>query len=67
MTEEKIIITINDDGSLEVKSDGIKGEKCVGEIEKLLENIAEIKDAKKTDEYYQKEAISQRNVVSNKG
>ena len=36
MKEEKIIVTINEDGSLELKSVGIKGEACMGEIEALL-------------------------------
>lgn len=64
MKEEKILITINDDGSLEVKSEGIKGAKCVGEIESLLENVAEVKSAKKTDEYYQKETTTQKILLN---
>lgn len=66
MKEEKIVITINDDGSLDVKSDGIKGERCVSEIEALLDSIAEIKDGKKTDEYYQKVENVVETKVQNK-
>ncbi len=67
MREEKIVITINEDSSLDVKTDGIKGEACISEVETLLEGIAEIKSGKKTDEYYQK--VSQQNTIKiqNKG
>ena len=54
MREERITITINEDGSLNVKTDGIKGEACLDEVNALLDEISNIKDIKKTDEYNQK-------------
>lgn len=65
MQEEKIIITINEDGSMEVKSEGIKGEACINEIESLLQDIAQIKSGKKTDEYYQK-VLTKNTITLNK-
>ncbi len=55
MREEKIVVTINEDGSLDLKSEGIKGEACIAEIEAVLSEDLSIESSKKTDEYYQKE------------
>lgn len=66
MKEEKIIITINEDGSLELKSVGIKGEACMGEIEALLSEDMDIKSDKKTDEYYQKVSQTQQVTLRSK-
>lgn len=54
MQEQRISITISEDGSLNVKTDGIKGEACISEVEELLDGIADIEKVDKTDEYYQK-------------
>lgn len=62
MKEQRINITINEDGSLDLKTDGIKGEACLSEVEELLDELADIKEAKKTDEYYQKVNVSQKNI-----
>lgn len=62
MKEQRINITINEDGSLDLKTDGIKGEACLSEVEELLNELADIKEVKKTDEYYQKVNVSQKNI-----
>ncbi|TXJ30294.1 DUF2997 domain-containing protein [Brachyspira aalborgi] len=62
MKEQRINITINEDGSLDLKTDGIKGEACLSEVEELLDELADIKEVKKTDEYYQKVNVSQKNI-----
>lgn len=62
MKEQRINITINEDGSLDLKTDGIKGEACLSEVEELLYELADIKEVKKTDEYYQKVNVSQKNI-----
>lgn len=62
MKEQRINITINEDGSLDLKTDGIKGEACLSEVEELLDELADIKEVKKTDEYYQKVNASQKNI-----
>ena len=59
MKEQRINITINEDGSLDLKTDGIKGEACLSEVEELLDELVDIKEVKKTDEYYQKVNVSQ--------
>ncbi|WP_302271965.1 DUF2997 domain-containing protein [Brachyspira aalborgi] len=62
MKEQRINITINEDGSLDLKTDGIKGEACLSEVEELLDELADIKEVEKTDEYYQKVNVSQKNI-----
>ena len=62
MKEQRINITINEDGSLDLKTDGIKGEACLSEVEEILSELADIKEVKKTDEYYQKVNVSQKNI-----
>lgn len=62
MKEQRINIIINEDGSLDLKTDGIKGEACLSEVEELLDELVDIKEVKKTDEYYQKVNVSQKNI-----
>ena len=62
MKEQRINITINEDGSLDLKTDGIKGEAYLSEVEEILDELADIKEVKKTDEYYQKVNVSQKNI-----
>ena len=62
MKEQRINIIINEDVSLDLKTDGIKGEACLSEVEELLDELADIKEVKKTDEYYQKVNVSQKNI-----
>ena len=62
MKEERITITINEDGSLNVKTDGLKGEACLDEVNALLDEVANIKDIKKTDEYNQRINTQNQNI-----
>ena len=62
MQEQRITVTISEDGSLDLKTDGIKGEACLSEVEEILDELADIKEVKKTDEYYQKVNVSQKNI-----
>lgn len=63
MKEQRITVTINEDGSLDLKTDGIKGEACLSEVEEILDELADIKEVKKTDEYYQKVNVSQKILI----
>lgn len=62
MKEERITITINEDGSLNVKTEGLKGEACLDEVNALLDNVANIKEIKKTDEYNQRVNVQNQNI-----
>lgn len=63
MREERITITINEDGSLNVKTDGIKGEACLEEVNALLDELSNIKEIKKTDEFNQKINTQNKNTL----
>ena len=60
--EEKIIVVIDKDGNLKAEVKGIPGPSCVDEVSKLLEEIAEIQDMKKTDEYYMEPKVLEKRV-----
>ncbi|MCR4422570.1 MAG: DUF2997 domain-containing protein [Spirochaetales bacterium] len=57
MEEGKIIIKINEKGEIVFETSKIKGEACMEEMNKLLEEIASIKEINKTDEYYMKDNL----------
>lgn len=62
MKEDRITITINEDGSLNVKTEGLKGEACLDEVNALLDEVANIKEIKKTDEYNQRVNVQNQNI-----
>jgi hypothetical protein len=65
MDEEKIIITISEDGKIQADAIGFKGEICEKELEKLLEGFPEIeKDDKKSD--YYNSNIQQKYITKHK-
>ena len=49
----RIEITIKEDGTILAHTEGIKGPKCVDELKKLLEDIAEVDEVTHTEEYYE--------------
>jgi hemerythrin superfamily protein len=51
--EQRIELEIDEDGKIMAKTEGLKGETCIDELQKLLEGIATINEVKKTDEYSQ--------------
>jgi hypothetical protein len=58
--EEEIIIEIDPEtGKMNIKTEGIKGELCVEEINKLIDEIAMSTDWNFTDEYYQEPHVRQ--------
>ena len=64
--EQRIEIEIDPDGKIYAKTEGLKGEACLEELEKLLSEIAIMSEFHKTDEYYQKVNISQTTKQINK-
>jgi len=52
--DEEIIIEINSEtGQLNINTEGIKGELCVDEVNKLIDGLAMATEWNLTDEYYQ--------------
>lgn len=53
MTEEKIVIRINEEtGEVSVETKGILGPSCIDEVDKILKDNATVYESHKTDEYY---------------
>lgn len=46
-------VWVNGDGSFDCESHGIKGEKCIEELKKLLDGLVEIEDFEKKREYHE--------------
>lgn len=65
MAEEKITITIDEDGKISASTQGIKGEMCLTELEVLLGKDINIQSVTKTDEYYQKTKTSNQETLKN--
>ena len=48
MKEERIVVVIDADGSMSAKTSGIKGTRCIEELEQLLDQLAEVDDVEHT-------------------
>ncbi len=60
MSEEKITIEIDETtGEISVVVNGIKGQVCVKEVEKLIGNLAMTLEETHTEEYYQEPEVRQ--------
>lgn len=66
MTEEKIVIKISENGEIIADVHGIKGPVCIDKIQKLLEEVAEIYEIHKKDEYYMRPSVVQKTVSKDK-
>ena len=58
MKEERIVVTIDANGTMTAKTTGIKGERCIEELEALLSELAELDEIQHTREYKEKDAQS---------
>ena len=45
-----------------MKTEGLKGEACLDEVNALLDEVANIKEIKKTDEYNQRINTQNQNI-----
>lgn len=55
MPEQRIVITIDENGAIQAKTSGFSGESCIEALEQLLELEGKVTTVKKTDEYHQKD------------
>ncbi len=55
MKEQRITVTIDAEGKMSAKTDGLKGETCIEELEALLSELAELDDVTHTREYKEKD------------
>ncbi|UTW49817.1 DUF2997 domain-containing protein [Bacterioplanoides sp. SCSIO 12839] len=57
MPEQKVVITIDEEGSVHAKTSGFKGESCLEALDELLNLEGGVSQLKKTDEYHQQQTI----------
>ncbi len=63
MAEKKITITIDEDGSIRAKTEGLKGKACLAALEELLGNDLAIVSIKTTDEFEQEAQIDRSQSI----
>ena len=63
MAEQRILITIDENGKINASTEGIKGEKCLDELNILLGDLAELNSINKTDEFYQSNVIKSNSKI----
>lgn len=61
MREQRITVTIDAEGKMSAKTNGLKGETCIEELEALLSELAELDDVKHTKEYNEKDLRAAQN------
>jgi len=66
MAEQRIVITIDENGKINASTEGIKGEMCLDELQELLGNLEELQSISKTDEFYQLNELKSQNKIQNK-
>ncbi len=67
MPEQKITLTIDDDGAISVKTSGFKGESCLEALDELLNLEGVVSSVKKTDEYHQQQPQQTARLQSLRG
>jgi len=66
MAEQRIVITIDENGKINASTEGIKGEMCLDKLQELLDSLVELQSVSKTDEFYQKIEVKTQNKIQNK-
>ena len=62
MAEKKIVIDINEEGTLHAETFGMQGTECIAELDKLMKNIARHGRSTKKPEYF-KEGVATDNTI----
>jgi hypothetical protein len=63
MAEQRIVVTIDENGKINASTEGIKGEMCLDELQDLLGEIADWESITKTDEFYQKTNVKPQTKI----
>lgn len=67
MPEQKITLTIDEDGAISAKTSGFKGESCLEALDELLNLEGAVSSVKKTDEYHQQQTQQTTRAQSLRG
>lgn len=65
MDEKKIVIQIDEDGSLNAETFGMYGTECIDEIDKLMKDIARAGTRHKKLQFYEQKTTN-AHIVQNK-
>jgi hypothetical protein len=63
MAEQRIVITIDENGKINAATEGIKGEMCLTELQELLAAEDNLQSVVKTDEFYQANELKTQKLV----
>lgn len=66
MAEQRIVITIDENGKINASTEGIKGDMCLDELQELLGSFEEIQSINKTDEFYKSNELKSHIKIQNK-
>lgn len=66
MAEQRITLTIDENGKINASTDGLKGEMCLTELQEILDQNEILQSVKKTDEFYQTQEIIVNKEIKNK-
>lgn len=66
MAEQRITLTIDENGKISASTDGLKGEMCLTELQEILDDFENLQSVKKTDEYYQSAEVKINNIIRRK-
>lgn len=66
MAEQRITLTIDENGKINASTDGLKGEMCLTELQEILDDFENLQSVKKTDEYYQSAEVKINNIIRSK-
>jgi hypothetical protein len=61
--EQRIVITVDENGKINAATEGIKGEMCLDELQELLDEAADLESFSKTDEYYQANELHTQKTI----
>ena len=53
----EIEVTIDEDGEVKMETHGLKGKKCIDELNSFEKPLGTIKETQKTSEYYEKSSV----------
>jgi len=67
MPEQRIVLTIDDEGGITAKTSGFKGESCLDAMDALLDLDGVVSSVKKSDEYHQKQKLQKSCIQTIKG
>ncbi len=66
MAEQRIVITIDENGKMNASTEGIKGEVCLDELQAIMDSLEELQSITKTDEFYQTQIVKPQTKIQNK-